>query len=76
MTTAQNTTPKLAVKRKAPRQWKKREDCQIALFDKTLALLLEREESILGNILEECGHLVRLADEQATEVADMLDQVD
>ena len=44
--------------------------------DKTLALLLEREESILGNILEECGHLVRLADEQAMEVADMLDQVD
>lgn len=43
------------------------------LWDRALGLLLEREESLLYEIVEQCGDLVRTAEQQAWEMADLLD---
>ncbi|MBN1436561.1 MAG: hypothetical protein JW936_05770 [Sedimentisphaerales bacterium] len=44
------------------------------VLDKALVLLLDREESILGDIVKECNELVSLANAQAMEMADYLDE--
>ena len=45
-----------------------------APLDRALVLLLDHEESILGSIVTECSDLVRLADEQAVELAEYLEE--
>lgn len=40
------------------------------LFDNATFLMLEREESLLGEIVQECTELMNIALEQAEEVAD------
>jgi hypothetical protein len=47
--------------------------CDNRLWDKALGLLLEREESLLGDIVDRCRELVQVAEEQAGEMADFLD---
>ena len=44
------------------------------LLDKVLVLLLNREEGLLGDIVEECNNLVSLACDQAEEMAEYLDE--
>ena len=44
------------------------------MLDKVLVVLLHREESLLGDIVEECNDLVGLACDQAEEVAEFLDE--
>jgi len=45
-----------------------------AVLDRALILLLDHEESILGNIVAECNALVHLAEEQAVELAEYLEE--
>ena len=40
------------------------------LFDNAMYLMIEREESLLGEIVQECNDLMDNAREQAEEVAD------
>ena len=40
------------------------------LFDNAMYLMIEREESLLGEIVQECNDLLDNAREQAEEVAD------
>lgn len=40
------------------------------LFDNATILMLEREESLLGEIVRECNELMDVAREQAEEVAE------
>ena len=46
----------------------------VSVLDRTLVLLLDREESILADIVAECSGLVRLAQEEALELADFLEE--
>ena len=47
--------------------------CRCDLIDRAVILLLEWEEDTLGGIVAECGDLMQLAEDQATEMADYLD---
>jgi len=38
------------------------------LFDKAVCLMIEREESLLGDILQHCGNLVHSASQQVFEL--------
>ena len=45
-----------------------------ALWDKALLVLLEREETLLGDIVEHCGALVQIAQDQALEMMEILNR--
>ena len=47
--------------------------CRCDWIDRAVILLLEWEEDTLGSIIGECGGLMQLAEDQATEMADYLD---
>ena len=47
--------------------------CRCDWIDRAVILLLEWEEDTLGSIVAECGGLMHLAEDQATEMADYLD---
>jgi len=48
------------------------DNCICALWDKALVILLEQEETLLGDIVERTSDLVRVAQQQATEMMDIL----
>ena len=47
--------------------------CRCDWVDRAVILLLEWEEDTLGGIVAECSDLMHLAEDQATEMADYLD---
>ncbi len=46
-----------------------------SVFDSAAALMLQREESLLGDIITACSKLMTLANDQADEIADSLEEV-
>jgi hypothetical protein len=50
------------------------DNCVCALWDNAVVLLLEREESLLGSIVDQCGDLVKVAEQQACEMMDILNR--
>lgn len=44
------------------------------LFENATFLMLEREESLLGEIVRDCSDLMAIAQQQADEVADDIEQ--
>ncbi len=44
------------------------------IVDEALVLLLSREESVLGSIVDKCHELIQIAEHEAQEVAQYLDQ--
>jgi hypothetical protein len=46
-----------------------------SLFDLAAILMLQREEALLGDIITECNQLMTLANQEADEVADSIEEV-
>ena len=44
-----------------------------ATLDKAIGLLIEREESLLSDIVEQCNSMVMVAEEQAWDMATLLE---
>ena len=45
-----------------------------AVLDRALVFLLDREESILADIVAECNSMVQMAEQEALELADFLEE--
>jgi len=75
----QNQRVQLVTKKKkvvpAPRQPVSKVAKSCSLFDLAAILMLQREEALLGDIITECNQLMTLANQEADEVADSIEEV-
>jgi len=59
----------------APRQPVSKVAKSCSLFDLAVIFMLQREEALLGDIITECNQLMTLANQEADEVADSIEEV-